>query len=138
MIARWRRLRVNAGWSGVLRTVIVVLVVVGFAVGGPLARPDLWTLPAGAALGVLAPWLLRGVLVERLETSLRVHRLAGFAVLVGVAVAKEPLKAATPLVQGAALGGLAAYISAYFVILSDPQVIMLSALPPRDDPRPEA
>lgn len=141
MIARWRRLRENAGWSGVLRTVLVVLVVLGFAVGGPLARPELWTLPAGAGLGLIAPWLVRGVLVDRLEASLRVHRAAGLLVLVGLALAREPLKAATPPVQGAALAALAAYISAYFVILSDPQVFTMPKLPPRDlssPDRPEA
>lgn len=140
MIARWRRLRANAGWSGVLRTALVGLVVVGFAVGGPLARPALWTLPAGAALGLLAPWLVRGALVDHLETSLRVHRAAGLLILVALAVGREWVKAATPLAQGLALAAFAAYISAYFVILSDPEVTVMPKLPPRpippaDEPR---
>lgn len=140
MIARWRRLHLNAGWSGVLRTVLVGCAIVGFAVGGPLARPDLWTLPVGAAVGALVPWLARGALVEHLEASLRLHRLAGIGIFVALIVAKEPLKAASPGVQGAALGALSAYMSAYFMLLSDHEVVMLPdlpPLPPRDGAPPQ-
>lgn len=140
MIARWRRLHRNAGWSGVLRTVLVGCAIVGFAVVGPLARPDLWTLSVGAALGALAPWLVRGALVEHLEASLRWHRLAGIGIFVTLIVAKEPLKAASPGVQGVALGALSAYMSAYFMLLSDHEVVMLPdlpPLPPRDGTPPQ-
>lgn len=120
MATRWRRLRENAGWSGVLRTVLAGSAVVGFAVGGPIARADLWPLPIGAVLGSLAPWLLRERLVARPETTQRAHRVVGVLMVGALAFGRDLLKSAPPAAQAAALGVLAAYLSLYVLLLSDP------------------
>lgn len=122
MSARWRRLWTNAGWSGVLRTLVAGLAVVGFAIGGPLARADLWPLPVAAVVGIVAPWLVRERLVAQVDTTLRAHRVAGVVLLLVLAVGRELLKGAPPPAQGAALGVLAAYLSVYVLVLSDPGV----------------
>lgn len=128
-MARWRRFLENAGKLGVVRTVVVGLAVVGFAAGGPLASPDLWPLPLGALLGAILPWQARGALVKHLETSLKLHRLSGFAILVALALARDWLKAAPPLVAAACLGALAAYLSVYVAVLSDPEVVTVASPP---------
>jgi hypothetical protein len=120
MVTRWERLRENAGWSGVLRTLLAGSAVVGFAVGGPIARADLWPLPIGAVLGSLAPWFLRERLVARPETTQRAHRVVGIVMVGALAFGRDLLKSAPPAAQGAALGVLAAYLSLYVLLRSDP------------------
>lgn len=120
MATRWERLRQNAGWSGVLRSLLVGSAVVGFAIGGPIARVDLWPLPIGAVLGLIAPWLLRDRLVARTETIRRTHRVTGVVMLGVLAFGRDLLKTAPPAAQGAALGLFAAYLSVYVLLLSDP------------------
>ena len=122
MIERFRHLHSNVGTFVVIRTALVVLLVVAGAVGLTLARPGHWPTLIGAGAGLLLPYLARDALVERLDTSIKVHRIAGIAILAALALLRDPITSAGALGKALSLGLLGAYISAYFWLMSDPRV----------------
>lgn len=122
MIERFRHLHRNVGTFAVVRTALVVLLVVASAVGLSLARPGHWPTLIGAGAGLLLPYVARGALVERLDASIKVHRIAGIGIIAALVLLRDPIKSAGALGLALSLGLLGAYISAYFWLMSDPRV----------------
>jgi hypothetical protein len=105
-----------------VRTALVALLVVASAVGLTLARPGHWPTLIGAGAGLLLPYLARAALVDRLDAAIKVHRIAGIAIIAALVLLRDPIKSAGALGLALSLGLLGAYISAYFWLMSDPRV----------------
>lgn len=130
-MSRWRQLVANTGRSGAVRTVVatvlftILVVVMAFAERN-LVPLLLWT----AGLGV--PTLARRALVDRVETVSPLVGLAGPAIGVAAIVVGfsrgslweegHPLEA--PVLAGT-LALLGAYLSAFFWLYSDPEIVRL-------------
>jgi hypothetical protein len=121
---RLRQLYRNAGLWGVVRTALVLVVVLAFGALTPYVQPAYWPMSVGAAVGLVLPGLARAALVRHLELVQRLHRYAGFGILIALVVLHRPIKQAGPVTAAVCLGLLAAYISVYFWLLSDPQVFV--------------
>jgi hypothetical protein len=127
---RLRHFHVNSGSFGVLRTVLVAAVVIAFGVGG-FAVARRFDLAIGAAFGLLAPYLARGLLTDDPERTTKVLRVWGFSILGGTMVLGYLRDYAVwlfePPLGGVYLAVLGGYIACYFWLLSDPQIFVRSS-----------
>ncbi len=124
MLTRVKQLYRNAGLWGIVRTVLVLGVVIAVAVAIPMARPAYWPVVVGAAIGLLVPYFSRAFLIKHLSKVQSAHRYAGLGILAVIFILREPIRQAGPVTLAICLGVLAAYISLYFWLLSDPEVVV--------------
>lgn len=116
---RWRQLYKNAGKSGVAKTLIVGLIflVIGFGNGESASAGILFV------VGLLAPRLLRKVMISHLSTSFAILRYFGMAIF-GLVLIGQSFKESLPevaLIHGLC-GTIGLYLGLYFWLLSDPEV----------------
>jgi hypothetical protein len=126
MLERLAQLARNAGIGGGLRLLVAAAAAMGFGLVMPFVREGYWPVALGFAGGIVVPWLFRRLVIDRVDRFQAVHRYLGYTIVGTSVLLRAQLKAAGPAVAAAAVAVLAAYLSAYVLVLSDPQVTVIA------------
>ena len=120
-MARWRQLKANAGWRGLLQTALMLVICVAVFVINP--EPPYFRPVMLAALAI--PYLLKGVMVNNPERSSTILKFFAYGIF-GLAFFGQFIKDSVDGVDGIVTGlfsVIALYSGLFFWLWSDSDIL---------------